>query len=270
MAPVNPLRRTAIVAGLLYFVTHITSVPTLLLYKQILTDPSWVLGSGPDAPVLFSALLEVICAMAIVGTAVTLFPVVRRTNEGVALGYVGLRTLEASIICMGIVAVLGVVTLRQHLGTTGTDAVALTGLAAGLVAVHNWTFLFGPNFVLGVNTVLMAYLMYRSRLVPRFIAVLGLIGGPIIFASAIAELFGVYDQVSAVGGLTALPVFAWEICLAGWLVFKGFNTYAVDRAGADSRASAASASASWTTTGDSGSASVSGSLARRDPLITER
>lgn len=217
-------RQTAIVAGVLYLVTHVTSIGALVLYNPVLNTPNYIVGSGADTSVLLGAFLEVILALAIVGTAVTLFPIVKRQNEGVALGYVGLRVLEAAIIAVGIVSLLSVVRLRQDLaGAAGTDAVSLATVGKALVAVHDWTFLLGPNFVLGVNTALLAYLMYRSGLVPRFIAVLGLVGGPLIFASAIAEMFGLYKQVSAWGAITALPVFAWEVTLALWLIAKGFK-----------------------------------------------
>lgn len=217
----NPPRTSAAVAGVFYLVTHVTSIAALALYGPVLNSSDYVVGTGADNRVLLGAFLEVICALAIVGTAVTLFPVVKRQNEGIALGYVGLRTLEAGIISVGIVSLLAVVTLRQH--HAGTDATSLVTVGRALVAAHDWTFLLGPNFVLGTNTVLLAYLMYRSGLVPRFIAVLGLVGGPLIFASAVAELFGVYKQVSVPGALTAVPVFAWELTLAVWLIASGFK-----------------------------------------------
>jgi uncharacterized protein DUF4386 len=220
------VRRIAIVAGVLYLVTHVTSIAAVILYGPVLTRSDYVVSGGSDARVLLGALLEVVLAMAIVGTAVTLFPVVKRQSEGIALGYVGLRTLEASIICVGIVSLLAVVRLRQQ-GPAGTDTASLVAVGKGLVAVHDWTFLFGPDFVLSTNTVLLAYLMYRSRLVPRPIAVLGLVGGPLVFVSAIATLFGVYPQVSPIAALLALPVFAWEVSLALWLIVKGFRPSAL-------------------------------------------
>jgi hypothetical protein len=178
--------------------------------------------------VFAGAFLEGILALAVVGTAVTLFPVVKRQHEGVALGYVGLRTLEAAIICVGIVSLLAVVTMRRDVGgATGPDPDTLIAVGRGLVAVHDWTFLLGPAFVLGVNTVLMAYLMFRSGLVPRFIGLLGLVGGPLVFASATATLFGVYEQISVWASIAALPVFAWELSLAIWLIAKGFRPAAM-------------------------------------------
>ena len=218
---VAPFRTLAVVAGALYLVTHVTSIPAVLLYAPLLNSPT-VSDPGADGQILLGALLEIICALAIVGTGVTLFPVVRRHNESLALGYAVLRTLEAGVILVGVVSLLGAITLRQQLGPTANPD-ALKAVARGLVAVHDWTFLVGPNFVLGTNTVLLASLMYTSRLVPRWIGTLGLVGGVLIFASAIAELFGLYSQVSVAGALTAVPVFGWELSLAFWLILKGFN-----------------------------------------------
>jgi Domain of unknown function (DUF4386) len=219
-------RKIAIAAGAFYLISDVTSIVALILYGPILNNARYIVGSGSDIQVLLGAFFEVILAFAVVGTAVTLFPVVRRQNEGVALGYVGLRTLEAAIIVIGIVSLLGVVTLRQA-GIAGTDQATLVTVGRALVAVHNWTFLIGPSFTSGANTVLMAYLMYRSGLVPRFIPVLGLIGGPLVFASATAVLFGLLGQYSVWPAVAAIPEFAWELTLAFWLIIKGFNPFAV-------------------------------------------
>ena len=211
-------RKLAIAAGVCYLITHVTSVPAAFLYGPILNRAGYVLGSVPDTRVLLGAFLEVICALAIVGTAVALFPVVKRHNEGVALGYVGLRTLEAGIIAVGVVPLLAVVTLRQDMtGTAGADT------AAVLVEFHNWTRLLGPGLVCGANTMLMAYLMYRSRLVPRFIPVLGLIGGPLVFAYHTAQMFGASEQILSWAAIGVIPIFAWEVTLAFRLIAKGFN-----------------------------------------------
>jgi hypothetical protein len=212
-------RRTAAVAGALFLVTHVTSVTALALYGAIRTHSDYIVGTGPDTPALLGAFLEVVLAMAVVGTAVTLFPVVKRQNESLALGYVGLRTLEAGVIAVGVVPLLAVVTLRRDPTTT---TVAST-IGHALVALHDWTFLVGPSLVLGTNTVLLATVLYRSGLVPRFIPVLGLVGGPLVFVSGAAQLFGLFPQISAWAAVTAVPVFAWEICLAVYLIVKGFR-----------------------------------------------
>jgi len=141
---------------------------------------------------------------------------------------VGLRTLEAAVIAAGVVSVLAVVTLRQHPGA-GADPGTLAVVGKGLVAVHNWTFLVGPDFICAADTFVLACLMWRSRLIPRFIAGLGAVGGPLLFVSATAILFGAYKQVSLAGAAAPLPVFAWELGLAFFLIIKGFRVAEPDR-----------------------------------------
>jgi len=204
-------------------------VAALVLYAPVLNQSRYVLGNGADTRVLAGAWLEVVLTLAIVGTAVALYPVTRRHNQGLAIGYVGLRTLEAGTIVIGIVCLLAVVTLHREAATAGTDAASLTTVGGGLVAVHNWTFLLGPNFVCAADTLVLAWLMWRSRLIPRFIAGLGLVGGPLLFVSATAILFGAFQQVSLPGAVAPLPVFAWELGLAFFLILKGFRATALDR-----------------------------------------
>jgi hypothetical protein len=221
--PMSSTRKTALVAGVFYLITFI-SIPTLALYGPVKNHRDWILGSGGHTAVLVGGFLEVIVALACIGTAVTLYPVVKRQNEGVALGFVAARILEAGMIFAGVVSLLSLVTLRQHLGgAAGADAAALVTTGASHVATYNWTFLLGQTLMPGINALLLGSLMYRSRLVPRVIPVLGLIGGPLLIAAVIATLFG---QHSSLTGLAALPVFlvaAWEFSLGMWLVVKGFK-----------------------------------------------
>jgi Domain of unknown function (DUF4386) len=214
-------RVTATVAGVFFVLAAAAAMVALALYQPVLSDTGYVVGAGADTRVLLGAFLEVVLAVSVIGTAVTLYPVLERQQPSVALGYVCGRLLEAAVIVVGIISVLSVVTLRQH--SAGTDDGALVAVGRSLVALHDWTFLLGPGLVIGVNSLLLAYLMYRSRLVPRWIAVLGLVGGPLVFASSTAVMFGLYDQVSAPAGLAALPVTAWEMSLAAYLVVKGFK-----------------------------------------------
>jgi hypothetical protein len=217
-------RRLAVTAGMLYLITHITSIGAFALYEPILNNPGYIAGSGSDTQVLLGVLFEIILGLAVVGTAVTLFPVMKRWNEGVALGYAGLRTLEAGIIAVGVIPLLAIVTLRQQMvEAVAADPATLTTISNTLVALYQWTVLLGPGLVCGTNTVLMAYLMYRSRLVPRFIPVLGLIGGPLIFIMNAAKMFGSVEQNSPLLLFAVFPIFAWEVSLAVWLIVKGFK-----------------------------------------------
>ncbi|MGH2515553.1 MAG: DUF4386 domain-containing protein, partial [Ktedonobacterales bacterium] len=157
-----------------------------------------------------------------------LFPVVKRQHEGIALGYVGLRTMEASVIAVGVLPLLTLVTLRQPLaGTAGTDIATLVTLGHALVGFHTWTAILGPGLICPANTVLMAYLMDRSGLVPRFIPVLGLVGAPLVFAYNAALLFGLAGHIPAWVAVGVVPLFAWEVTLALWLIMKGFRAPAL-------------------------------------------
>ncbi|AKL69213.1 DUF4386 domain-containing protein [Streptomyces sp. Mg1] len=230
-------RRLAVVAGALFLVTEVAAIGGLALYRPVLDGPGYVVGSGAETRVFLGALCELVLALAVMGTGAALYPVLRRRGEAAAVGYVCGRLLEAAVIVVGIVSVLAVVTLRRSAGPSGAaDAASLVTAGKALVALHDWTFLLGPNFVLGANTLVLACLLYTSRLVPRAVAVLGLAGGALICASATAVLFGVYEQVSVAGSLAALPVFAWEVTLAVRLLFKGFDEAAGDGAGEGARA----------------------------------
>lgn len=218
-------RRTAIVAGVFFLITEVTAIAGVLLYGSVLGTPDFIVSpTVDDTGVRAGAFLEVLLAIAVVGTAVTLYPIIKRQNEGMALGHVAGRLIEATIIAVGAISLLAVVTMRHDLaGTTGAEAATDVTVGQSLVAVHNWTFLFGPKLALGVNTMLLAYLMYRSRLVPRAIAVLGLVGGSLIFASGTAVLFGLYEDLSVPGVAAAAPVLAWELSVATWMIVKGFQ-----------------------------------------------
>src|SRR5271154_5367795 len=217
--PMTSLRKTALVAGVFYLITFV-SIPTLALYGPVKNHRDWILSSGSHTGVLVGGFLEVIVALAGIGTAVTLYPVVKRQNEGVALGFVAARVLEAGMIFTGVVSLLSLVTLRQA-GATGANAAALVTTAASHVAVYNWAFLLGQSLMPGINALLLGSLLYRSRLVPRIIPVLGLIRGPLLICTVIATLFGGLKLGSP--ELAALPVAAWELSLGLWLVVKGFK-----------------------------------------------
>lgn len=221
----SSLRNIAIAAGTLYLITHVTSIGAVILYSPILNNANYVLGAGADALVILGAIFDIVLTLAIAGTAVALHPVVKQWGEGVALGYVGLRILEAGIIAVGVVPLLVVVTMRQYVAETAiADPETLMTVSHSLVAFYNETALLGPGLVCGVNTVLMAYLMFKSRLVPRFIPVLGLVGGPVIFAYTVVRMFGHFEQMPDWMAIAVIPIFAWEVSLALWLIGKGFRT----------------------------------------------
>ena len=223
VAPTDPMRSHARAAGIFYLLTFASSIPALILIGPILHNADYVTGAGQDTRVLWGCLLDAVNALTAVGSAVALYPVVKRQNQSMALGFVTSRMLEAAVVMIGVVSLLAVVTMRQDFAGSAGDAATLTVTANALVDVRNWTFLLGPGLMPAFNALLLGTLLYRSRLVPRFIPTVGLIGAPLLLAAMLATYFGAIDQVSPISGILTLPVAAWELSVGLWMTFRGFT-----------------------------------------------
>jgi hypothetical protein len=211
------------VTGVLFLITFATSIPAYFFYVPVLDNPRYILGGGADTSVSLGAFLELLLIVANIGTAVVLYPVLKRVNEVLALGYVTARLVECAFIAVGILGLLTVVTLRQE-AAAGADGGSLLAVGKSLVALHDWTRQLGPGFVVGVgNGLILGYLMYRSRLMPRGLAALGLIGGPLIIASGAAVVLGLIEAGSVWQAIATIPEFFWELSIGIWLTIKGFN-----------------------------------------------
>jgi hypothetical protein len=225
---INP-QTIARVFGVLYLITFITAIPAYFFYVPVLDDPRYIVGAGADTSVSFGAFLELLLIIANIGTAVVLYPILKRQNEILILGYVTARVMECVFIAVGILSLLTVVALRQE-AAAGADAASLITAGKSLVALHEWTRLLGPGFVVGIgNGLMLGYLMYRSRLMPRGMAVLGLIGGPLIIASGAGVLLGVIEADSVWQAIATIPEFFWELLLGIWPIVRGFNPSAIAR-----------------------------------------
>ena len=226
--PVPPAesRRIARTFGALYLITFITSIPALWLYQPVLDDPAgYVAGAGHDNRILLGAFLELLLIIANIGTAVVVYPLLKRVSEICALGYVTARLVECTFILVGILTMVAVVTLQRN-PSAGRDA-TLGSIAYALAAIKDWTFLLGPGFVVGVgNGLLLGYLMYRSELVPRRMAMLGLVAGPLICITGVAAMFGVIQTGGPVIGIATIPEFLWELSLGIYPLVWGFNAAA--------------------------------------------
>jgi hypothetical protein len=215
-------RKAALVVGVLFILTFITSIAGALAYGPVLSDPGYITGAGADTRVFIGAFLELMLILTNIGCAVVLFPLLKRQNETLALGYVTARLVECAFIGIGLLSLLTIVTLRQ--GAVGADAGSLVLIGKSLVALHNWTFLLGPGFTDGIGTgLILGWLLYRSGLVSRRMALFGVIGGPLLAASGTAVLLGIIPQGSALQGIATVPEIIWEAFLGLWLTFKGFN-----------------------------------------------
>ncbi len=214
----SSLRKTALAAGILYLLTFV-SIPTLALYAQVRHDPTYILGSGPDTAVLVGGMLEIIVALAGIGTAVVLFPVLKRQNETLALGFVCSRVVEASGILAGVASLLAIVSLRE--AGAGADALLI---GQTLAILYERIFLLSQSLMPVLNDLLLGFLLYQSRLVPRGLALLGLIGAPLLLIGDIGTLLDLWGPVSSVSALLALPVAVFEFALGLYLIVKGFKS----------------------------------------------
>lgn len=212
----SSLRKYSLAAGVFYLLTFV-SIPTLGMYRPV-RAPGFVTGAGPDTPVIVGVLLEMIVALAGIGTAVALYPVVRREGQARAVGFVASRTLEGATIYLGIVSLMSIVSLRRAGGGAGAEVVA-----RGLAAQYQWTFLFAQSFIPAINGVLLGTLLYQSRLVPRWLPTLGLIGAALLVASWFGTLTGLIGAISPVAAVAALPIAVWEFSLGVYLTFWGFK-----------------------------------------------
>src|SRR6476646_5192593 len=205
--------------GVLFLITFITSIPALGLYQPVLDDPvGYITGGGHDNQIYLAALLEFFLIVSGIGTAVVLYPIARRQDEVLALGYVASRIMESVFIAMGIIFALGVVSLRHDL-SSAHDA------AFTLAALKDWTFLFGPGFFPLGNGLLLGYLMYRSGLVPRRMTWLGMIGAPLLFLANVGALFDLWNAGGTVPALATIPEFIWELFLGVYCTSYGFRKY---------------------------------------------
>jgi hypothetical protein len=221
--PPEESRRIAQVFGALYLITFATSIPALWLYQSVLKDPAaYVAGAGHNNKILLGAFLELLLIISNIGTATVVFPLLKRANEICAISYVTARVMECTFILVGILTMVTVVTLQRN-PSAGTGA-TLGSIAYTLGAIKDWSFLLGPSFVVGIgNGLLLGYLMYRSELVPRRWAVLGMIAGPLIIITGVAAMFGVIKTGGPVSGIATIPEFIWELFLGIYPLVWGFN-----------------------------------------------
>ncbi|MPR37237.1 DUF4386 domain-containing protein [Salmonirosea aquatica] len=226
MEPLTEInKRNAITTSLCFIVAAVTSIVGKLLYAPVLADPDYLTtGFLHSDQVVLGAVFELILATAAVGTGIFMYPILRKVDESLGLGYVIFRTLEVVFILVGLVGVLALITLSKSFTASSTpDYKHFHSIGEVLKGVHDWAFILGPNFMLGINTFVYSFIFYRSALLPRKIALLGLVAAILICVASLLELFGVIQQVSVAGFLFALPIFIYEMIVAIWLLSKGFG-----------------------------------------------
>jgi hypothetical protein len=237
----NSNRIAAKIVGVLFILAAVTAVIGLNLYDPILNGPDYLIkGSEHANQVVLGAVMELMLVVSAIGTATTMFPLLRQYNETIALWHVCFRFLEAIIITVGVISVLSLLTLSQEFAAAGApDPSSFHSSGIILKAIHDWTFMLGPLFMLGINTVMYSYIFYKTKLVPRFISILGMTGATSVFICSLFVMFGLFPQISFWGAVLAVPVAANEMILAVWLIIKGFNENAITSLTAKSKRRAA-------------------------------
>lgn len=227
----NQDRRNGIIIGILYIAAAVTSIIAVILYEPVLSD-QWHMtaANGWTTKVLVGVLNDLLLVVSAIGTAAMLFPYLRRWNEQLALGHLCFRFMEAVFIAVGVVSILGLLQLSIDYDANGLATESgLYEVGYLLQSVHRWTFMLGPNFMLGLNTAMYSYLLYRTGLVPRPLALLGIVTAALVFTAGLLEMFGVVQPLSAVKGIIALPVGVYEMSLAVWLIAKGFHKESLEK-----------------------------------------
>jgi hypothetical protein len=235
MTGINTFSKThkvkAVVTGLFFISATVAAIVGLLLYGPIVKNPDYLAsGARNSTQIVTGALFELILAFAALGTGIMLFPYLRRYSESWGLGYVCFRLLEVVFILIGIICMLSLLTLgHEYVKVTGQNGTSLQSAAKVLKAVHSWTFVLGPHFMLGINTFIYSYIFYRSKLVPVKLSVFGIIGGVMIFIAALLEIYGITSPYSVQTALLAVPIAVYEMVLAGRLIVRGFNQEALEQ-----------------------------------------
>ena len=222
-APTPAEQRTARIMGAWFLGTFVFSIPAFWFYDPLLNHADYVLGSGQDTRIAVGALLEICLAICGIATAVVIYPIVKRVSESTALGYVASRTVESILILVGVLSLMSIVALRQDLSAGSADG-AVVDDARSLLALHDQVSLLGPQFCAGLgNGILLGYLMWRSRLLPRPMVMFGLVGGPLAVLAGIGVLLGIWDIRSGLPVVMTAPEAVWEFSLSVWLLVRGFR-----------------------------------------------
>lgn len=219
----------AVVTGAFFIAATVSAIIGVLLYGPVLNNTdSLTSGAGNSTRIATGAFFELILAFSAVGTGIMLFPYIRRYSESWGLGYVCFRVLEVVFILIGIISMLSLLTLGQdYVKLNGQDATSMQSVAKLLIAIHSWTFALGPHFMLGINTFIYSFILYRTKLVPVKLSIYGITAAVLIFIAALLEIYGINSPFSIQTAILAMPIAFFEMVLAGRLIVRGFNQEAL-------------------------------------------
>jgi len=211
-------RKTAIIVGVLFITATVTSILGGLLIASVIDSPDDLLNvSGNENQMIVGSLLVLVDAISVVFIAIMMFPILKKHNEGLAPGYVGLRILEAVVFIVGVISILSLLTLSQKYVEGTLDASNFQALGTLLLGVYDWSWVVGPLIFFALSTLPFYYLLYKSKLIPQWLSGWGLIGGILVTLFGLLSMFGISPAI------LAGPIAVQEMVLAIWLIVKGFN-----------------------------------------------
>ena len=223
MTEISFNKSNAKITGWLFIVAAVSSIIGLKLYDPILSDNNFIVSANNHYnQIIFGAINELILVVSATGTGIMLYPLLKRYNESMGIGYLSFRMLEAVFIMIGLLSILTVLSISEsYVDGAITDKANAQNLGLSFISLHKWTFMLGPNFILSINTFIYSFVFYKTKVIPPNLARLGLLASFLIMTAAILELFGVIQQISTWGILLALPIALYEMTLAIYLMTKG-------------------------------------------------
>jgi hypothetical protein len=214
-------KRTARIVGGLFIIATVLAIVGGSLLLPLDESAYLTEAAAAEGQMVLGALLELAMAISVVGIAVMFFPVLKTQDEGLGLGYVGARILEAALLGAAAISSLVILTLGLDYGS------GAQGLGDLMLVVRDWTYMLGSLVFLGVGGLVLYTLLYRSRLVPVWLSLWGLIAAALILGRGLVESFGV-ELTGVTQGVLAAPIAIQEMVLALWLIVKGFNSSRLD------------------------------------------
>jgi hypothetical protein len=240
----NTNRRFAVAAGVLFITATVADLISRVVFLQpILGAPDYLTKiSANESQVLLGALFLAIGAAAAAGIAIALYPVVRKHNEGLALGSVGFRLIEGALYLGIVVCLLMLVSLSQESAEAGTSAPSAFQVQAALLMAARDSLGEVAVLTFGLGALMYYWVFYQSRLVPRWLSAWGLVAIALVMLSGVLVMLGLTEPMSPPQLVLALPIFLQEMVLAVWLIAKGFDPRAVASAPATATAPAGATS----------------------------
>jgi hypothetical protein len=217
-------RKTAVVVGLLFILCTAASILSAIITAGLLDAPNYLtLLAAHDGRMVAGALAEFVWAVSAAGIAIGLYPVLRKHNRAVALGALAARTVEGALVLVGMIGLLTLLSVSQEIVAGAADASSFEAVGSSLLAARDWTHGYVMVLAWLAGAFMYYCLLYKARLVPRWLSGWGLVGAALCLGATVYSGFTQQLGFTPVNLAANLLIFAQEIALGVWLIAKGFN-----------------------------------------------